>query len=169
MILDGQNTFSNLASGDSPTAIADNASGNVIDQALPGSLFTQGGGAYVGMWLEIVVNVAGVSAGGGTIQAVLQDSPDNVTWTDRQLGAVTTAANAVVGAKLIKVRLKESLARYVRVIYRIATAVFTAGTYIAYLTPDVDVFDLSQRQATGTVSEPSGASDEAVANGVLGS
>lgn len=169
MILDGQNTFSNLASGDSPTAVADNASGSVIDQALPGSLFTQGGGAYVGMWLEVLVQTAGVSGGGGTITAVLQDSPDNSTWTDRQVGSTITAANAVVGSKLIKVRLKESLARYIRVIYRIGTAVFTAGTYVSYLTPDVDVFDLSQRQSTGVVTEPSGASDEAVANGVLAS
>ncbi len=169
MILDGQNVFSNLAVGDSPTAVADNASANVIDQALPGSLFTQGGGAYVGMWLEVLVQTAGVSGGGGTITAVLQDSPDNITWTDRQVGASTAAASAVVGSKLLKVRLKESLARYVRVIYRIGTAVFTAGTYIAYLTPDTDVFDLSQRQATGTVSAPSGASDESVSNGVLAS
>ncbi len=168
MILDGQNVLSNLATGDSPTAVADNASGNVLDQALPGSLFTQGGGAYVGMWLQILVAVAGVSGGGGTIQAVLQDSPDNVTWTDRQLGAVITAANAVVGSKLLNVRLKESLARYIRVVYRIGTAVFTAGTYIAFLTPDVDIFDLSQRESTGTVAEPSGAMDESVNQGVFG-
>ncbi len=169
MILDGQNVFSNLASGDSPTAVADNVSANTIDQALPGSLFTQGGGSYVGMWLNVFVQTAGVSGGGGSIQAVLQDSPDNITFMDRQLGPVVAAASVLAGTKLLNVRLKESLARYVRVVYRISTAVFSAGTYISFLTPDEDVFDLSQRQSTGQVTAPSGASDESVANGVLAS
>lgn len=170
MIMDGQNYFSNLASGDSPTAVADNVSGNVIDQQGRGSIFSEGGGAEaVPMHLIVRVQTAGSSSGSGTIQAVLQDSADNVTYTDRQLGAVITAAAAVAGADLLNVRLMNPLARYVRVVYRIATAVFQAGTYISFLTQDRDVYDLSQRQATGTISAPTGAANEAEANGVLAS
>ena len=168
MILDGQNILSNLANGDSPTAVADNASGSVIDQALPGSLFTQGGGSYVGMWLIVKCLVAGVSGGGGTIQAVLQDSVDNAAWVDQQLGPVVTAANCVLGKDLAGFRLKESLNRFIRVVYRIGTAVFTAGTFLSFLTPDKDVHDISQREANTTVAEPTGAMDESVNQGVFG-
>lgn len=170
MIMDGQNYFSNLASGDSPTAVADNASGSVIDQQGRGSIFSEGGGAEAApMHVIVRVQQAGVSGGGGSIQAVVQDSPDNVTFTDRILGPVTAAASVVAGSDLLNVRLINPLARYVRVIYRITSAVFTAGTYISFLTQDRDVYDLSQRQATGTIAAPTGAANEAEANGVLAS
>lgn len=170
MIMDGQNYFSNLASGDSPTAIADNVSGNVFDQQGRGSIFSEGGGAEADpIQLIVRVQVAATAGASGTIQAVLQDSPDNVTYTDRQLGPVILATAAVAGSDLLNVRLVNPLARYVRIVYRIAVAAFTAGTYVAFLTPDRDLFDLSQRQSTGTVSTPSGAMNEAEANGILAS
>lgn len=167
MILDGQNYFSNLALGDSPTAVADNVSAYVIDQQGKGSIFSEGGGARIAPWLMVLVQAAGVSGGGGTIQVVLQDSPDNVTWTDRALGAATAAASVTVGSHLYALRIGSAMARYIRVVYRIGTAVFTAGTYISFLTLEKDLFDLSERQSTGTVSEPTGAMDEAVNQGVL--
>ncbi len=171
MIQDGQNIFSNLAAGDSPTAIADNPSGSVIDQQVSNGLFTEGGGAEEALWAIARVITAFVSAGGGTIQAVLQDSPDNVTWTDRLLGTAVAAATAVQGYDLLNSRVYFSPkpARYLRVVYRIGTAVFTAGAVASFLTPDQDVADLSQRKATGVVAKPTGASDMSVANGVFSS
>ena len=169
MILDGQLCFSNLANGDTPTAVADNPSANTIDQQVKGGLFTGPGGSYVGMWLYVKAQASSVSAGGGTIQAVLQDSPDNITWTDQLLGPVTTVANSAANNVLLRARIPAILQRYVRVIYRIATAVFTAGTYIALLVPDTDIIDLSQRKAEPqTSAEPTGAMDESVNQGVLG-
>lgn len=167
MILDGQNYFSDLANGDSPTLVQDTASAYVIDQQVKNGLYSGPGGARIAPWIIIRAQAAGVSAGGGTIQAVVQDSPDNVTWTDRILGAAIAAANVTVGSDLLNIRLLPSHARYIRVIYRIATAAFTAGTYLSFLTPDEDLHDLSQRKATGTVSKPSGALDDSTANGVL--
>lgn len=170
MIMDGQNYFSNLASGDSPTAnSADTASGNVIDQQGRGSIFSEGGGAEaVPIHVIVRVQTAGASSG-GSIQAVVQDSPDNSTYTDRMLGPVVAVASVLAGTDLLNLRLINPLARYVRVVYRISGGAFTAGTYISFLTQDRDVYDLSQRQATGTISAPSGAANEAEANGVLAS
>ncbi len=171
MIIDGQNQFSDLASGDSPTAIADNASAYVLDQNVKNGIFTAGGGAYKGMFIKAVVQAAFTTSASGTIIAVLQDSADNSSWADLLVPtAAIAAATAVAGYDLFAgQRVPVSARRYLRVVYRIATGAMTAGTVITFLTPDVDVFDLSQRQATGQVTAPSGASDESFANGVLGS
>lgn len=171
MIMDGQNYFSDLASGDAPTAIADNASAYVIDQNVKNGLFTDGGAAYVGMFIKAVVQTAFTTSASGTIIAVLQDSADNVTYADLLVPTAALAATtAVAGYDLFQgQRVPVKARRYLRVIYRIATGAMTAGKVIAFLTQDQDVFDLSQRQATGTVSAPSGASDESTSNGVLGS
>ncbi len=169
MIQDGSNVFSNLATGDSPTLVQDNPSGSVIDQQVAGGLFTEGGSAENGNWL--IVRAQAAASGGGTIQAVLQDSPDNVNWTDRLSGAAVAAATVVQGYDLLNARLPltPKLGRYLRVVYRIATTAFTGGTYLAWATPDEDAFDLSQRKATGVVAKPSGAADMSVPNGVLAS
>lgn len=171
MIQDGQNVLSNLAGGDSPTALGDTPSGNVIDQQVANGLFSEGGSAFMGDFLIVRAQAAGVSGGGGSIQAVLQDSADNVTFADVVAGNVIAAASVVLGSDLLNVRmlLTPKLRRYVRVVYRITTAVFTAGTFLSWLTPDEDAFDLSQRKSTGTVTKPTGAADMSVANGVLGS
>jgi hypothetical protein len=121
------------------------------------------------MWLKVFVYTAPTSGGAATIQAVLQDSPDNSVWTDRLIGTAIAVAAAVIGSELLATRMLQSHARYVRVVYRIGTAVLTAGTFISYLTPEQDVHDLSQRKATGRVTPPTGAADESFANGVLGS
>lgn len=171
MIQDGQNVLSNLAAGDSPTATGDTASGNVIDQQVSNGLFSEGGNAFLGDFLIVRVLTAFVSSGSGTIAAVLQDSADNVTFADVVVGNAIAAASAVAGSDLLNIRmpLTPKLRRYVRVAYRIATAAFQSGNAVAWLTPDEDAFDLSQRKATGTVSLPTGAADMSVANGVKGS
>lgn len=167
MILDGQLVFSSLANGDAPTAVADNASANVVDQLVNGLSFSGVGGAYIAPW--VIARVSTAFAGTtGTVQAVLQDSPDNVTWTDQLLGAATTVANATKGAILLAARIPPSLNRYLRVIYRIATAVMTAGIAHAFLVLDEDVIDLQMRKASTTVTQ-TGQINEAVTNSVLDS
>lgn len=176
-ILDAQLSFSNLANGDSPTLVADNVSANYVDQMVSGLNFSApGGGAYVAPWLIVQVRVAGVSAGGGTIAAVLQDAPEPsttmtptgpTTWTDRVVGSTITATNASINQYLLVSRIPASMARYLRVVYRIATAVFTAGTYQSFLTLDSEVIDIAMRTATAYLSQ-SGQLSEAVNQGILG-
>ncbi len=176
MILDAQNYFSDLAVGDSPTAIADNASAYYIDQMPGGINFSApGGGAYVAPWVVIQVRTA-FAGTSGTLIAVVQDAPEPsttmvptgpVTWTDRIVGPSFTVAQASVNAYLLTARLLPSMARYIRVVYRIGTAVMTAGTVQSFLTLDTEVVDIALRQASAYVTQ-SGQISEAVAQGILG-
>jgi hypothetical protein len=179
MILDAQNTFSDLAAGDQPTAIADNASAKYIDQ-MPGGLnfFAPGGGAYVAPWLIVQVRTAFTSAGSATIIAVLQDAPEPsttltptgpTTWTDRLLGPTFTVGGATAPSAntyLFAARLLPSMNRYLRVVYRVAAATMTAGSVQSFLVLDQDVVDLSMRTATATVTQ-TGQISEAVSQGIL--
>ncbi len=172
MIIDYENTFSAQATGDSPTAIGDNASANVIDQGVSGLSFSPpGGGAYVAPFLIAKAQAAFTSGGSGTLQIVLQDSPDNSTWTDRALGTIFTVGGSPapsINAVLAAFRIPSSLARYVRVVYRIGTAVMTAGTALAFLTLDADIIDIAMREA-GTYVSQSNQLSEAVGNSIAGS
>lgn len=172
MIMDGQNYFSDLASGDKPrTSGVDTASASVIDQQGINSIFSEGGGANIPLILKAVVTTAFTSAGStATVAVVLQDSADNVTYADVLVGKANLVTALVAGFDgFAGQRIAQSLRRYVRVVYRVAVQDVTAGTLVVFLTPEQDLFDLSQRQATGTIAAPTGAADESVANGVLNS
>ena len=57
MILDGQNCFSSISVGDSPTAMTDNASTNTISQSVNGlPIFRGEGGAYVAPFVIVKVS-----------------------------------------------------------------------------------------------------------------
>lgn len=179
MILDAQNTLSNLANGDSPTAIADNASAYYFDQMVGGLNFSApGGGAYVAPWLIVQARVAFTSAGAATIVAVLQDAPEPSTtmvptgpavWTDRLLGPTFTVGGAVaptINSYLFAARLLPSLNRYIRVVYRIGAFVMTAGTAQSFIVLDQDVVDIAMREASSYVTQ-TGQVIEAVSQGIL--
>jgi hypothetical protein len=170
-ILDGLNIFSNVASGDSPTDhTIDNPSASVIDQNVSGSAFTDGGGAYVAPFVIVRVNTAVTSGGSTSVLAVVQDSPDNVTFTDRIVGATIAKASLTAGAVMLAQRLLPNMARYIRVIYRMTGSNdLTAGTFMSFLTLDADVIDLSLRQAAATFTMPSGAMNQTIGNSVLDS
>ena len=168
MITDLQQYLSNPASGDSVIANGvDVASGQVIDQNVSNGLFSGPGGAEIAPYVFAKVAPAGALAGGTSIQVVVQDAPDNATWTDRILGDVVTTATAVNNYILFTRRLNRSMARYIRVVYRIVGNM-TAGTCIAQILLDVDQVDIAMRKAGVTVAEPTGAADESIGNGVLG-
>jgi len=179
MILDAQLTLSNLANGDSPSAIGDNASQFYYDQMQNNLNFSApGGGAYVAPWLVVQDRVAFTSAGAMTIQAVLQDAPEPsltttptgpVVWTDRILGPIFTVGGAVapsINRYLLVARLLPSLERYFRVVYRIGGFVATAGTVQTFVTLDVDVVDIAMREALTYVTQP-GQIQEAVSQSIL--
>lgn len=128
MIIDSQNLFS---SAQAVTATGDTASTNVLDTS---QVLDEGVGEECYL---IVKSVAAVTSGGAaTVQAVLQTSSDNSTWTDVDLGPAIGYATITTNYEIYKRRLPTGLKRYIRVAYRVGTAVLTAGTFTAFLTKD---------------------------------
>jgi len=179
-ILDAQNTFSNLATGDLPTAIQDNPSAYYIDQMQSGLNFSApGGGAYVAPWVVVQARAAFTSANSATLIVVVQDAPEPATtmtptgpttWTDRIVGPTFTVSGSVaptINSYLLVARLLPSMARYIRLVYRIGSYVMTAGTIQGFLTVDTQVIDIALRTATAYVTQ-TGQISEAVAQGILG-
>lgn len=175
MILDGQNTFSALSTGDSPTTQTDNASANYIDQCVSGlPAFRGEGGAYVAPLIVVMCAAAFTSAASGTIQAVLQDavctSTTNSTptgWADIMTGSVfATNALPAAGQPLLVGRVPYTARRFLRVVYRVGTGALNGGTAIAFLTLDTDVVDQALRNTTFAQFTQSGQVSEAVTNSV---
>jgi hypothetical protein len=175
-ILDGQNTFSTLATGDLPRTQADVACASTIDQGPKGLTFRSEGGAYVAPWLVSRVVVAATSGSSAAyIQLVLQDDVDDGTggtpagtWADIAAGAPMIVTALTVGVALAAFRIPSNARRHLRVVYRITVEAVTAGTFITFLTNDHDIIDESMRQVAAYVSQ-SGQNSMAVANGVLNS
>ena len=121
-----------FADNETVTATGDTASTNVYDT---GGANGQNEAALTGenLWINAVVRTTATSGGSATIQAVFQDSPDNSTFTDRVLGAVVPVASAVAGYPLLQVQPPIGTQRYWRVVFRIATAALTGGTFDAYV------------------------------------
>ena len=73
---------------------------------------------------------------------------------------------------LLCVRMPQIKKRYIRVAWRVAGENATAGAMQAFLTMDAPMIDLFQRNATGTVTMPTGAMDQSMgvsASGILDS
>ena len=130
MILDNQNM---LSLAQAVTSTGDTASTDVYDT---------GAAADVGIgydtYLHIRTGVAFTSGGAGTLQFVLQDSANNSAWADVQsLTPVRALAALTANTEQVRTRLPIGLRRYIRVVYRVATAAMTAGTVDAHLALDV--------------------------------
>lgn len=121
-----------FADAQAATAIGDTASTNVYDT---GGANGQGDAGQTGenLWVNALVNTTATSAGGATVQAVLQDSADNATFADVVAGPVVAVANATVGAVLLQVQPPVGMRRYWRIVWRIGTAVLTAGKFDGYV------------------------------------
>ena len=179
MILDGQNTFSAIATGDLPTAMTDNASTNVISQSVNGlPQFRGEGGAYVAPFVYVkVADGAGFTTGSAaTIQVVLQDAAETSssddtpgTYADILVGNVFTAAQAASDVILLAARIPTNARKFLRLVYRIGTGTMTAGTVIGFLTLDKDVIDQALRSTVYAAFSQSGQIAESVSNSVLDS
>jgi len=112
--------------------LADTASTNVYDT---GGSNGQGDQGLSGenLFAVATVDTTATSGGAATVQAVLQDSADNVTFADVVAGPVVAVANAVAGTPLLRVQPPVGMRRYWRVAWRIGTADLTAGKFTAYL------------------------------------
>jgi hypothetical protein len=124
-----------LASAQVVTAETDTASTNVYDSVFPNASDL----AMTGEQLWIVAKVATTATSGGsaTIQAVLQDSADNATFADALAGPVVPVASATQGAILLVANPPIGLRQYIRIVWRVGTAVLTAGAFDAYVSNTV--------------------------------
>lgn len=126
-----------LSSAQSTSAFGtgDNASTNVYDTGSAFANAQNSEAAQTGenLWLNVVCNTAFTSGGGATVQAVLQSSPDNATWTDVVAGKATAYNSIVPGQSLLTVQPPIGTQRYWRTILRVATAALTGGAVDSYL------------------------------------
>ena len=118
------------------TATADST--NIIDLGAgtdhKGNALIPGAGKTGKMFLNITVDVTTTSAGATTADFELQDSADNSSWaaTPIKISAVAKAT-LVAGYRVMRMPLPPNLRRYVKVIYTVAVANFTAGKFSASL------------------------------------
>lgn len=126
-----------LADGQAVTALGDTASTNAYDTGMSDGLGAGAGFTGERLWVVSTVKTAVTSAGAATVQAVLQDSPDNAAWSDNVAGPVVAKAAAVAGAVLLEVQPPPGLARYWRIVFRVGTAVLTAGNFDGYITTSI--------------------------------
>lgn len=129
MILDSQEVFS---AAQAPTAVGDTASTNQIDT---GSVSDDGIGEDISVYAK--VDTTFTSGGAATLQVVLQSSADNSTYVDKLLSPVYALAALTAGAVLLNAVLpigpNTVSNRYLRVVYRIGTAVMTGGAVSAFI------------------------------------
>ncbi len=128
-----QNT--KLATAQAVTSTGDTASTNVYDF---GSAATADA-ALVGeeLWINALVDTTATSGGAATVQVVLQDSADNVTFADVLSGPVVALAKLKAGTPLLLTEPPVGLRRYFRVAWRVGTAALTAGKFTAFVSMGV--------------------------------
>lgn len=86
------------------------------------------------LWVQAICSGTATSGGNATVQAVLQDSADGETFADVVAGPVTAVANVTAGTTLLAVQPPPGMRQYWRIVWRVATAVLTAGTFDAFIT-----------------------------------
>ena len=136
MYVDYQNRFSVLQD---ETTVDDHISDNVIDLVHAPLTVVEN------PFLVIRIGTAIVSAGGGTLEVKLVTSAavglgtPTVLWSSGVLANATivawTADSIIYGVRVPPVITLQ----YLGVIYTIGTAVFTAGTWDAFLAPDFPI------------------------------
>ena len=120
------------------TTQAAHISDNVIDVTkIPRSI-------YNSLFLVIQIVVVPVSAGGGTLTIDFDSSAAEALTAPTTLWSSGLLANATIVAYtanslIYKVKLPPRIPlRYIGLTYTIATANFTAGSWVAFLTPDTE-------------------------------
>ena len=139
MILDSQEMFS---TAQAVTAIGDTASTNQIDT---GSVADVGIGEDITVFAK--VDTTFTSGGAGTLQIVLQSSADNATYVDKLLSPVYALAALTAGPILLNAIIpigpNTVSNRYLRVVYRIGTAVMTAGAASAFVVKNPQAYQFT--------------------------
>jgi hypothetical protein len=120
-----------LAESQAATAVGDTASTNYYDSG--NAVLGDFGQTGENLWVQALCSTTATSGGAATLQAVLQDSADNVTYNDVLVGGIFALASIVAGAVLLQVQPPPGMRRYSRVVWRIGTAVLTAGKFDAFV------------------------------------
>lgn len=133
MYLDHETMFSVLQD---ETTVDDHISDNVIDLVHAPQVI------YENPYFVFRIGTAIVSAGGGTLEVKLVNSAavglgtPTVLWSSGVVASATvvawTANSLIYAVRVPPVKLLQ----YLGVVYTIGTAVFTAGTWDAFLAPD---------------------------------
>ncbi len=128
-MLDSQLIF---AEAQAVTATGDTASTNVYDT---GGANGQGDAGQTGenLWINAVCTTVPTSGGAATVQAVLQNSADDATWTDVVAGPALAYTAVTLGMVLLQVQPPPGMLEYWRVVWRIGTAALTAGKFDAWV------------------------------------
>ncbi len=121
-----------FSEGQAVTATGDTASTNVYQSA--NANLGDEGLTGENLWLQAFCSTTATSGGSATVQAVLQDSADGVTYADVVAGPAVAVANVVAGKALLQVQPPPGTRQYQRVVWRIGTAALTAGKFDAYIT-----------------------------------
>ncbi len=121
-----------LAEAQAVTAIGDTGSTTVYDAG--SAALGPAGLTGENLWVQAFCSTTVTSAGAPTVQAVLQNSPDSATWTDVVDGPVFALAALVSGTRLLAVQPPPSMLEFWRIVWRVGTAVLTAGKFDAYIT-----------------------------------
>jgi hypothetical protein len=120
-----------FAEAQTVTAIGDTASTNVYDN---GNANTgDNGQTGENLWVQAFVSTTVTSGGAATVQAVLQDSADNSTFADVVAGPAVALAALTAGKALLQLQPPVGMRRYWRVVWRVGTAVLTAGKFDAFV------------------------------------
>jgi len=113
------------------TATGDTASTNVYDAG--GASIGDAGQTGENLWVQATCSTTATSGGSATVQAVLQDSADNSTFADVVAGPAVAVASVIAGKVLLQVQPPPGMRRYWRIVWRVGTAVLTAGKFDAYV------------------------------------
>jgi hypothetical protein len=125
-----------LSAAQAVTLVADDVSTNAYDS---GQTFANAGMTGENLWVNVIVNTTATSGGSATVQAVLQDSADNVTYADFVAGAVFAVAAVLAGVVLLQITPPPGLRRYLRIVYRVGTAALTAGKFDAFISNTIQL------------------------------
>ena len=134
MLMDKQ---TELSDAQAVTATGDTASENVIDTE---NALDVGIGEHAYLVSQIQTTLT--SGGAATVQVILETATDEAFTSpvEAAAGPVKTIGTDTVdaGTTMFKAKLPTGLLRYIRVAYRVGTAVLTAGKFDTFVTKDVD-------------------------------
>ena len=139
MWIDHEGYFTTYGTPQVLTLVADNVSDKVLDSVEQSVILDNA---------ELVIQCAAVpvSAGGGTLNIQLVASAAAALTTPTVMWSTGVLTNATIVAytansTLYKIRVPQEIPlRYVGILFTIATAVWTAGSLRAFLTPQAPYF-----------------------------
>lgn len=124
--------------GQAVTAMGDTPSTNVYDT---GNANGSGDGGLTSenLWVIATCTTLATTGGSSTVQAVLQHSANNSTWTDAVIGPAlpASAGQLPAGTVMLMLQPPPNMLEYWRIVWRVGTAVLTGGAFDAWLSNTV--------------------------------